>query len=146
MVPHEEVIRLAKEAHSSMWRLSGDESTGDKLATRITAAWQSEVQRRFGSRFQPEHPIADRLRERIDLVDLHDGIAYELKVSPNNDHFEFYRDIFKVLVAKNNLLPQIAAFYFLCPAIAANRYDKGLRHAVLQEGDRLGFELHVASL
>ncbi len=144
--PHREVIRLAQEAHASIWRLSGDESTGDKLAAQITTAWQSKVQQAFGSRFQPEHPVAGHLRERIDLVDLLDGIAYELKVSPNNDHFEFYRDIFKILVAKSHLLPQIEAFCFLCPEIASRRYAKGLRQAVLQEGDRLGFKLHVAGI
>ena len=94
---HEAVVKLAREAHSSIWKMSGDESTGDKLAAKITRSWQDAVEQEFGARFRPEHPIADELRERIDLVDLRDGVAYELKVSPNNDHSEFYRDIFKVL-------------------------------------------------
>ncbi len=145
-MPHAEVIRLAREAHSSIWTMSGDESTGDKLAARITRAWQCEVERTLGSRFRAEHLIAEGLRERIDLVDVEEGVAYEMKVSPNNDHFEFYRDIFKVLVAKDNLLPEIQEFCFLCPASAARKYERGLRRAVLQEGERLGFALHVASL
>ena len=74
-MPEEQVIRLAREAHAANWRLSGDESTGDKLAARITAEWQKKVQEAFGSRFQPEHPVADGLRERIDLVDLRDGVV-----------------------------------------------------------------------
>jgi hypothetical protein len=93
-----------------------------------------------------EHPVARHLHERIDLVDLEHGVAYELKVSPNNDHFEFYRDIFKVLIARDNLLPQLREFCFLCPAVAARRYGRGLRKAVLDEGPRLNLVLFVASI
>lgn len=68
-----------------------------------------------------------KLRERIDLVDLISGVANELMVSPNNDHFGCYRDIFKVLVARNNGLKQIKSFCFICPAAAARRYEQGRR-------------------
>ena len=126
--------------------MSGDESTGDKLAAKITSEWQEAVVQQLGSHFVPEFPVAEDLRERIDLVDTKAGVAYELKVSPNNDHMEFFRDIFKVLVAKERSLPGIQEFCFVCPEIAARRYEKGLRHAVLREGDRLGFSISVAGL
>ena len=113
-MPHDEVIRLAREAHQKRWRMSGDEGTGDKLATAVTSDWQSAVLALFPGRFVAEQPVG-KLRERIDLVDLVCGIAYELKVSPNNDHFEFYRDIFKVLVARDNSLLQIKSFCFVSP-------------------------------
>jgi hypothetical protein len=146
MPPDDQVVRLAREVHSSLWRMSSDESIGDKLAARITSAWQDRVQGTFPERFVSEHPVARHLHERIDLVDLEHGVAYELKVSPNNDHFEFYRDIFKVLIARDNLLPQLREFCFLCPAVAARRYGRGLRKAVLDEGPRLNLVLFVASI
>lgn len=144
-MPHDEVIRLAREAHQKHWHMSGDEGTGDKLAAAVTADWQSAVLASFPGRFVAEKPVG-QLRERIDLVDLVDGIAYELKVSPNNDNFEFYRDIFKVLIARDNGLPQIKSFCFVCPQEAARRYGNGLRRAVLNEGTRLGLSLSVAAL
>ena len=144
-MPHDEVIFLAREAHRNQWRMSGDEGTGDRLAAAVTADWQSAVLSSFPGRFIAEQPVG-QLRERIDLVDLVGGIAYELKVSPNNDHFEFYRDIFKVLIARDNGLPQIKSFCFICPIEAARRYDNGLRRAVLSEGARLGLSLSVAAL
>lgn len=140
------VIRIAREAHQKLWEMSGDESRGDKLAAAVTREWQNEVIRILGARFKAEHPIAEGLNERIDLVDLEHGVAYEMKVSPNNDHHEFYRDLFKTLVAKDHAIPNIGSFCFLCPQIAARRYEKGLRHAVLQEGPRLGFDIHIVSL
>ncbi|BCK87786.1 hypothetical protein MIZ01_1582 [Sideroxyarcus emersonii] len=139
------VIHFAQEVHKKHWRMTGDAGTGDKLAAIITADWQSAVEAAFPGRFVREHPVG-QLRERIDLVDIIDGIAYELKVSPNNDHFEFYRDIFKVLVARDNGLPKLRSFCFVCPLEAAQRYKKGLRKAVLGEGERLGLDLSVESL
>jgi len=126
--------------------MSGDESTGDKLAAAVTSRWQDEVERLVPGQFYREHPIAEHLNERIDLVDVEGGVAYEMKVSPNNDHFEFYRDVFKVLVARDHLLPGIKHFCFLCPQVAAIRYEKGLRKAVMDESERLGFTISVASL
>lgn len=144
-MPHNEVIRFARAAHQKHWRMSGDASTGDKLAAAVTADWQSAVVSAYPGRFVAEQAVG-QLRERIDLIDLVSGIAYELKVSPNNDHFEFYRDIFKVLVARDNGLPQIRSFCFVCPLEAARRYENGLRKAVLSEGARLGLSLSVEAL
>ena len=144
-MPHDKVIQFAREAHARHWRMSGDAGTGDKLAAAVTADWQKAVLASFPRQFVAEHPVG-KLRERIDLVDISGGIAYELKVSPNNDHFEFYRDIFKVLVARDNGLPQLKAFCFVCPQSAASRFDHGLRKAVLAEGPRLGLMLSVAGI
>ena len=144
-MPYDQVIRLAREAHNRHWRLSGDAGTGDKLAAAITADWQDAVLAAFPGRFSREQPVGE-LGERIDLVDLFGGIAYELKVSPNNDHFEFYRDIFKVLVARDDGIPQIRSFCFICPNEAARRYEKGLRRSVIGEGARLGLSIIVAAL
>jgi hypothetical protein len=145
-LPHEKIIRIAREVHRQHWRMSGDEGTGDKLAAVVTEGWQNFVLSELPGRFAKERKIADHLNERIDLVDMEAGIAYELKVSPNNDHMEFYRDIFKVLVARNHTLPDLKAFYFICPREAVSRYKRGLRKAVLEESARLGFSLSVAEL
>ncbi len=140
------MIRLARAAHARHWRLSGDEGTGDRLAATITREWQSAVKAKFKDRFESELRIGRHLSERIDLVDLEAGVAYELKVSPNNDHFEFYRDIFKVMVARAQAVPGLRAFCFICPQQAARRYERGLRRAVLAEGERLGFKITVEAL
>jgi hypothetical protein len=103
-MPHDDVFRLAREAHQKHWHMTGDAGTGDQLAAAVTADWQSAVVAAFPGRFVAEQPVW-QLREGIDLVGLISGIAYEMKVTPNNDHFEFYRDIFKVLVARDNGLP-----------------------------------------
>jgi hypothetical protein len=142
---HDEVIRFAREAHGLHWRLTGNTGTGDKLAAAVTSHWQNAVTEAFPGRFIPEHPVGS-LGERIDLVDTIDGIAYELKVSPNNDHFEFYRDIFKVLIARQEGLSKLRTFYFVCPSDAARRYEKGLRRSVLAFGPRLDLSLAVAAI
>lgn len=100
------VVKKAKSA-LKRWRNSGDEGTGDKLAKDVTNIWQASLKSHDASRFSVEHQIAQNLDERIDVVDLASGIAYEMKVSPNNPHHEFYKDIFKVVLARDNGLPQI---------------------------------------
>jgi hypothetical protein len=143
---HQRVIELAKKAHALHWRMGEDVGTADRMAASVTAEWQKSVLNEFPNQFLAEHRVADHLGERIDLVDVKRGIAYELKVSPNNDHFEFYRDIFKVLIAKDHALSSLKSFCFVCPDVAARRYVRGLRRAVLDEGPRLGLQLSVESI
>ena len=143
---HQSVIDFARKSHTKHWRMSGDAGTGDKLAASITADWQENVLSKHPGRYSAEQRIADHLGERIDLVNLENGVAYELKVSPNNDHFEFYRDIFKVLIARDNLIPQLSSFCFICPEKAALRYNRGLRKAVLDQGDKLGLKIFVEAI
>lgn len=146
MRTHNRVIQLARKAHATYWRTCDDVGAGDKLASAITSTWQSSVQLAFPGRFEAEHKIADYLGERIDLVDMKTGIAYELKVSPNNDHHEFYRDIFKVLLDREHNLPELKSFCFVCPAKAANRYKSGLRKAVLEGSSWLRLVIKVEAL
>ena len=51
-----------------------------------------------------------------------------------------------MLIARDNSTPQINSFCFVCPEKAAKRYRKGLRKAVLDEGNRLGLELMIEAL
>src|SRR2546422_11118819 len=103
----ENVVAAARAAHFAYWRMTGDESAGDKLAAQVTRQWQQTVCSSDSSRFHAEAAVAPHLHERLDLVDTRDGVAYELKVSPNNAHFEFYRDVFKALVAQRYSIPQL---------------------------------------
>src|ERR1700677_4028059 len=91
------VVDLAREIHSKAWKNSSHVSSQTKSAQKICRDWQDAVLAHFGARFEREYPVAalNNGYERIDLVDMQEGVAFELNVSPNNTHFEFYRDIFK---------------------------------------------------
>ncbi len=97
----DKIVERAREAHRLHWAMTGIEGEGDRRAALVTSTWQRDVTRNLGPGLMPEFRIGEGLGERIDLVDTHELVAYELKVSPNNTHFEFYRDIFKVIIARD---------------------------------------------
>ena len=143
---HDLVVTAARTAHTTHWRKSGDESTGDKLAKLITDTWQRELTKSGDGRFAIEYQVADHLRERIDVVDLIAGTAYEMKVSPNNVHMEFYRDIFKVILARDNRLATLRRFVFLTPTAGAAKLNRGMGKAVTKDASRLGLSIEVVAL
>jgi hypothetical protein len=53
------VVSAARTAHVTHWRMTSDESTGDKLAKLITDTWQAEVLKHSKGRFAIEYQIAD---------------------------------------------------------------------------------------
>ena len=126
--------------------MSGDEGTGDKLAKLVTDIWQAALAAKAPERFAIEYQVAPHLRERIDVVDLVAGVAYELKASPNNVHMEFYRDIFKVILARDNRLPTLKRFVFLTPKSAAVKLGRGMGKAVVEDATRLGLRIEVVAL
>jgi hypothetical protein len=126
--------------------MSGDEGTGDKLAKLVTKMWQTELEKLAPGRFSIEHPVAEHLNEKIDVVDRVAGIAYELKASPNNVHMEFYRDIFKVILARDSGLPKLKHFVFLTPRTAAAKLGRGMGKAVINDAPRLGLTIKVVAL
>lgn len=65
-----------------------------KSAQAITKEWQGEVKKILG--FVEKEVISGK-NEKIDLVDLEENKAYELKVSGKNCHHEFYKDLIKVI-------------------------------------------------
>jgi len=142
----DEVVAAAQKAHSAHWRTSGDESQGDKLADAATKAWQKAVRRSDPMNFVAEFLVADHLRERIDLVDTKRGVAYEMKVSPNNPHFEFYRDIFKTIVARDHKLKTLSQLVFLVPASAAKKLRRNLAGQVVRDATRLGLRIEIRDL
>ena len=143
---HDLVIRTASEIHAAHWQMSGDESIGDKLARTITLKWQQQLQADAPGRFEVEYQVAPHLNQRIDVVDVIAGVAFELKVSPNNVHMEFYRDIFKVILARDNRFPGLNRFVFITPARAARSLNRGMGQAVISDGERLGLSIEVVSL
>jgi len=140
------VIEIAEQAHALHWRMSGDEGTGDRLAKMVTDVWQAGVVAAQPGRFAVEYLVSPRLRERIDVVDLEDGVVYELKVSPNNAHFEFYKDIFKTIVARDTRLPSLRKFVFLVPESAACVLMRNLAGAVVADAHKLGIEIEIVGL
>ena len=145
-VKPDEVVAAAQKAHRAHWRMTGDESEGDKRADAVTRAWQVAVCRRDPRTFVAEFRVAKHLRERIDLVDIRRGIAYEMKVSPNNAHFEFYRDVFKAIVARDHGFKRLGRLVFMAPAVAAQKLRANLAGQVVMDAARLGLRLEIRDL
>jgi hypothetical protein len=126
-----DVVELAAKRHRQSWRKSSNVSEQTKSAQQVCRLWQQAVEDNFPRRFRVEYPIGDGFKEKIDLVDLQDAIAYEFKVSKNNTHFEFYRDIFKVSVHNaHNPRFKIHKLIFITPTEGANKLRTGYGNAV----------------
>lgn len=139
----EDIVRLAQEAHRKHWVSTSDESTGDKQAAAVTSTWQQAAQQLLGERVRVEVPVAPRLRDRIDIVDIADETAFEFKVSGKNPHHEFYKDIFKVIVYNAEHEPKLSCFVFVTEEYGAERLRKGLGKAVTDLGTKFGFTIRV---
>jgi hypothetical protein len=126
-----DVVELAALKHSQSWQKSSNISDQTKSAQSVCRSWQQAVADIFHDRFRIEYPVGDGFNEKIDLVDLQDAVAYELKVSKNNTHFEYYRDIFKVAI-HNVHHPQwpIKKLIFITPNEGAAKLDTHYGKAV----------------
>ncbi|HEX8704494.1 MAG TPA: hypothetical protein VF815_37025 [Myxococcaceae bacterium] len=142
----EEIVKRAQAAHRLHWKMTGIVSEGDRRAAQVTVAWQRDVVESLGLELVPEFSIGKGLRERIDLVDTRDLVAYELKVSPNNTHFEFYRDIFKVIIARDNALPGIRHFVFITPEEGAQKLCRDFPRAVIEHAATLRLRIEVRGI
>jgi hypothetical protein len=142
----DEIVELAREAHQLHWAMTSVEGEGDRLAALVTSTWQSNVVTHLGQGLVPEFRIGEGLGERIDLVDTHELVAYELKVSPNNTHFEFYRDIFKVIIARDNALPELNHFVFITPYAGARRLHRDFPRAVIAHAASLRLHVEVRGI
>ena len=101
MTIEDQVVALAAQAHGTCWSPGNDVSAQTRKAQDTCKRWQESVRERFGSRFKDECSINRENggpSQKIDLVDVEDRVAYELKASPNNVHMEIYCDVFKALV------------------------------------------------
>ena len=133
-----DVVELAALKHRQTWKKSSNVSDQTKSAQSVCRSWQRAVVDNFHDRFRGEYPVGDGFNEKIDLVDLQDAVAYELKVSKNNTHFEFYRDIFKVAI-HNAHHPRwkIKKLVFITPTEGATklgtRYSQAVRALAEQQ-------------
>lgn len=139
----DEVLRCLVEAHNEQWSVGSNVSPQTKKSTTVTQLWQSKIQEKDKSRFQKEYPaLPDKPKKyRIDVVDLKNKIAYELKVSPKNPHHEFYKDIFKVALANANGT-EIVKLWF-CVEESAKSQLGILGEFAQIEVKKLGFDVEV---
>jgi len=144
---HTAVIDLARRKHQQLWTSTSDVGTQTKSSIQVCRAWQQAVRDNFRDRFKPEHPVGPGMNEKIDLVDSQDRIAYELKVSKNNTHFEFYRDIFKVAV-HNHLHPdhRLTKLVFITPEAGARSLNSAYGRTVVHLATQFGIEVTIVGI
>ena len=140
------IIDAARDAHRRYWRATSDVGIGDRQASEVTRAWQQQILASYGNRFQAKVPVSVGLHEKIDLVDLKSGVAYELKVSGNNPHHEFYKDIFKVVVYNQSHDAKIRRLVFITAESGAARLQKGLGRAGIKVAPQIGFNITVEGI
>ena len=111
------VVTLAANAHFKVWTPGSDVSDQTKKSQRVCIIWQKDVLEHFKNRFSVEVPLNKKgPSQKIDLIDVNAGVAYEMKSSPNNVHMEIYRDIFKALVFnERNPKRRIKKLVFIAP-------------------------------
>jgi len=143
----DEVIEVARKAHKQFWKATSDESTGDKQATAVVSAWQRQVLSRDSATYKKEVPIFAGSRVRIDLIDLADGVAYEIKASGKNPHHEFFKDIFKVITYNHQNRDKINKLVFLSEKQGIEKLKQNdLAKAVVESSKDFGVEIELASL
>lgn len=118
-----EVLDKLVETHNELWGTGTDVSSQTSRSHNLTKVWQSKLTSLDANRFNAEYKANNEVgnqSHKIDLVDTVERVAYELKVSANNPHFEFYKDVFKVLYA-NTPVKVIDKLVFCCPSSAERK-------------------------
>jgi hypothetical protein len=150
MSTEDQVVALAAEAHRTGWSAGNDVSAQTRKAQDTCKRWQQAVKKRFGGRFQGEHGINGEKAgpsQKIDLVDVEDRVAYELKASPNNVHMEIYRDVFKALVFnERNPMERITTIVFIAPTAGIQKLGARFPKDVQTISARLGLVLKLREL
>jgi len=142
----DEVINLARMIHNRLWLPNRDESHSTKAAIQICREWQQAVINAFPGQFVGECVIGSDCGERIDLVDQHEKVAYELKASPNNTHMEFYRDIFKTWVQREIGNEPLKKLVFITPEAGARRLEAGFGQQVIRLTHKHGLAIEIAAI
>ncbi len=116
------IIAIAQEIHGKLWKSASNVSKQTRSSSEVCKVWQQVAQDELGERVQAEYAAVENGNEKIDLLDVQARVAYELKVSENNPHHEFYRDIFKVII-HNKFHPRnkIRKLVFITPAEGARK-------------------------
>ncbi len=127
--------------------MSGDTSTGTKAAIAATEKWQQEVLGVGDPNVHIEYSVGGGLGEKIDVANLATGTAYEMRVSLNNTHFEFYRDILKILAHNEvNTHRQLKTLVFITPEGGAARVRDGLGKIAAQVARKLALTVVVEGI
>ncbi len=140
----DKIIETAQTIHRMLWKMTGDTSMGTKMAIAVTKEWQKQISAFRDPSIHIEYSVGGGLGEKIDAVDLGSRQAYEMKVSPNNTHFEFYRDIFKIL-AHNEANPHrpFDSLVFITPSESATKVSTGLGATAIAAAKKLGLNVVV---
>ena len=139
------VLEIAASAYEKFWQPSSDESTGDKSAKKVTLHWQDNVMRLYDGLYQTEVPVPS-LKEKIDLVNLTDGIAYEMKVSGKNPGHEFYKDIFKILIFNKKSEAKIKMLVFITEKKGVEELNRGLGKEAINFAKRLNLQIELVGV
>ena len=148
MIMIDQVVSLALKAHEEVWSDGKEVSAQTQKAQRVCKRWQALVEEAFPDRFLAEHGLKKKgLGQKIDLVDVTNGVAYELKASPNNVHMEIYRDVFKALVF-NELKPDeaVKTLVFIAPESGVKKLGVEFVEVVQRIAERQGLRLLVKRL
>ena len=125
------IVTIAKKIHSRLWKSASNVSKQTVSSSDVCKVWQKAAKEVLGERLREEYAAVVNGNEKIDLVDVQARVAYELKVSKNNPHHEFYRDIFKVVVHnKSHPRSKIKKLVFLTPKEGASKLRSGFGNAV----------------
>ena len=121
------VVKDARCAFLTRLKNSSSVSEHTRDAQAIGKTWQLKVIKRNRNRYQTEQPVLAGLhekipREKIDIVDMEKGIAYEFNVSGKSARDEFYKDIVKVILWNNNHEKKLSKVVF----ISAKEHGKKL--------------------
>ena len=94
-----EVLNKAMEYYLKYWGNSNDVSEQTKKAQLVGKEWQASLS---SSIFRTEVKISKDANEKIDVLDISENTAYELKVSGKNISHELFKDIYKVMTYNLN--------------------------------------------
>lgn len=138
------VVEHLRKTYRELYKGGANVSLQTKASIAITKSWQNKLVAIDADRYIGEYVVNSAVGSRshkIDLYDADEKIAYELKVSANNPHHEFYKDIFKVAFANRD--DQIVRkLVFCCPEIAYEKLGELAEYAITQ-APRLGFEVSI---
>ncbi|MEA3359504.1 MAG: hypothetical protein U9R17_08905 [Thermodesulfobacteriota bacterium] len=137
------IIEILKNIHQKYRINKADVSSHTRSAQKITKEWQALV---CTDSIVSEVVVSPENNEKIDLVDLKQKVAYELKVSGKNVNHEFYKDIAKILTY-NEYQPEeskITKLIFISESFGIKSLDRRLDSRFLnliESAHNLVFEL-----
>lgn len=148
------VIEIAQDLYPKIFldtsHLSEAEkiNIGDCCSNIMCKQWQEKCQLLPGMELIAEAEVDGN--GPIDLLDIKNGIAYELKYSHKNVKHEFYKDMFKVIVyneLQDNTQKKINTFIFLChmKGISSLEASSLCQHA-MNFMKKHGIEVHLIEL